>query len=277
MIKSTADLANIKSLAVQSIEKWIGVDRIYVNNYIELLYIILRVAASVLMIGIGPIAWFIRAKKKGKLNNKSIFFIIFLGVNLTEIVLIFMFSKAYTAGHHVRYFTNSFLLLCCVSSEWLYEIIHSIKRVYLSSLLVFISVLTASLQLVSPYDDYLRQFETKTELVRYLEDNNLNYGYSSYWYSGVNSAISNESVRINSLILNGREIEPFLFLNYKGWYAPQRYEGSTFLILDESEFSNDYWREFAFNLCGEPSKVIMFQDLYILTYDYNISSVLCYS
>lgn len=119
-------------------------------------------------------------------------------------------------------------------------------------------------------------YESREGLIDYLEENDLSYGYATYWNSQVLTTMSNNKVRVRPVGYT-TTLLPFLDCNYIYWFTEDYYTGSTFLMLaaDERQYILESAPQVLDEL-GEPEQVLQYANYYIYVYDHNITRDLPY-
>ncbi len=111
----------------------------------------------------------------------------------------------------------------------------------------------------------------KKGLIKFLEENELSYGYASYWNAGVSTIISNNKVFVAGISLP--DMKPNYLLSSEKWYYPSTYQGETFILLEQAEKESINLNGLN-NKLGEPKKILTYQGYTIIVYDFNIASKL---
>lgn len=114
-------------------------------------------------------------------------------------------------------------------------------------------------------------------ILKILKDNNLTFGYASYWNAGVLTVLSNEKVIIRAIDFGGGLPMPYRWLSSNYWYQPSTFIGRSFLLLDQSEVSKVDW--FEMNKLGLQVKDIFQYTLndtkyFIYVFEKNIASAI---
>lgn len=79
-----------------------------------------------------------------------------------------------------------------------------------------------------------RKLSAQEQLINFLKEKNLDYGYATYWNSHVLTVLSNQTVKVRPVeIVNGYPV-PMLWLSSKRWYTPGS-DKRFFLLLSEHE------------------------------------------
>lgn len=280
-LKTIEDYRNLDNLLAQSIYYWLWENVIDEHFVVQNVRLFFKVVGSILLILVLPTTSIWRTVCNDKLGNGEIFesriFVTCIAIlSFFEILMIFLFSKTYTAGHHVRYFTNPFFLMGCIGVNYIYERISSgqeIKRNTLAILSAITIIINASGMYMTS-DAFRTNYEKLFGIGKFLEENNLTFGYSSYWNAAVNTMITDNRIRVLNLHLNGRTIEVQGLFTCKKWYHSDYYSGKSFLMLTDTEYQNKYWYSFATKVCGEPREVLKHDGMNIFVYNYNIAEVL---
>jgi hypothetical protein len=82
-------------------------------------------------------------------------------------------------------------------------------------------------------------------LQNYLLQNDLRYGYATYWNSAPLTVISAEKVRVRPIISVDRLPLPAPWISSMRWYRPQEWTGPTFLLLTPEETKLFDWNSMA--------------------------------
>jgi hypothetical protein len=123
------------------------------------------------------------------------------------------------------------------------------------------------------------QFENNRLIIQAAQQNNLYYGYTSYWNAGINTFLSGNTTKfVQVACVNGR-IQPFRWLASESWFAKDGFKGKTFLMIDyraslTPELKNcslsDVTKQF-----GKPAQIILVEyksgSASLMIFDYNIA------
>lgn len=106
------------------------------------------------------------------------------------------------------------------------------------------------------------------QLARILEDNNLEYGYATFWNAGVITLLSDSRVNVFNVYVDSDGVRKRLYQSESYWYEDKEGIEEYFLLLSRKEYEelavagNEKYMDFY--------DYIAFSDYYILIYDYNI-------
>lgn len=109
--------------------------------------------------------------------------------------------------------------------------------------------------------------------VKYLESENLSYGYSSYGYSNIITFLSGNKVKVRSVRFDSFKIEPYYWISKSDWYKTTYYDGPTFLLVPKGlkEHGFSYLTpETVRQMFGSPQKILSFEDVLLYVWPYNI-------
>jgi hypothetical protein len=113
----------------------------------------------------------------------------------------------------------------------------------------------------------------RIELINFLNEKKLRYGYASYWNANTISVLSNELIKIRPIVMQNGLPVPMRHLSSNSWYQPNAWNGETFLLLTNAEAEH-------FNLnqsikIGLPiKKTHIFKDFKIFVFEQNIANQL---
>ena len=146
----------------------------------------------------------------------------------------------------------------------------------LSGILLIPMALVCALNTVTvfqmPRDSYKKN--AKYELVDFLEDEGLNYGYATFWYANAMTVISNSDVLVRSVSVSDTgEVTPYYYQTERSWYKAQEGQDNYFLLLTQGEF--DSMTQGANALLTTASRTLEIQDsnnatYHVLVFDQNI-------
>ena len=103
-------------------------------------------------------------------------------------------------------------------------------------------------------------------LAQFLEENDLEKGYASFWNASVVNVASNDRLHIAHVQFNNNQVERFHWFCKRDWY----HQEGNFIITSE----NDMFclsPEYIIQTLGEPIKTLMYGDLQILVYNQPIT------
>ena len=88
------------------------------------------------------------------------------------------------------------------------------------------------------YVGYYPAIQNKDQIFQLLRNEDLNFGYASYWNAYVITALTNGDIEV--LAVDGDSetyinVEPYYWLTNVHWYEPDYHSGRSFLLLSEQE------------------------------------------
>jgi hypothetical protein len=107
-------------------------------------------------------------------------------------------------------------------------------------------------------------------LSTFLAEQHLQYGYSTYWNSGVISVLSNENVLVRQIVIAGGSVKPMRHLSSNRWFRPSAWQGETFLLLSAQEAALIDWEHLA-SYGVKLSRELAFGDYKIYVFAENIA------
>jgi len=216
-----------------------------------------------------PILAFIDYKN----GSKSVqFLLLYTAIHVSEVLIVLIFCGAADYSANARYQLTSIALLFVVSANYVYE--HCIRNGRLISMIYAAAVAAFSISLMLPIwkdTNYRQQYSDMHSFVNFLHENDLSYGYASFWVAGNQTILSNGAVQINNVNLYPNQVEKALWLSSSEWYDPTYYQGRTFLALTPEEASYFAPDGFEATYLGAPQKVLDHNGTKVLVFDHNIS------
>ncbi len=72
-------------------------------------------------------------------------------------------------------------------------------------------------------------------LCEFIEENDLNYGYATFWNANVLTVVSDERVKVRSIRLNEGKISKYVYQSKSSWYEDIPNQEKYFILLDTTE------------------------------------------
>lgn len=224
----------------------------------------------------GPV---IAIRKYNSVKSETGKFIILFSLISSSIYLLVVFlTGTAVAGNKylIPVYNNNVVLFAVIGSYFL----NTLKKRYLSVgvFCVLIYVLMNNFHFFYCQKDSIlnQEFGAFADgykgVTDFLIENDLQYGYATFFNAEEYSVLSNNKVRVRGILLDDGKIKPHYWLTSKRFYEPDYYVGKTFLLLTDNEIENGFTPHvFATNDLGKPSKVLKFKMYTIFVYDYNIA------
>lgn len=93
-------------------------------------------------------------------------------------------------------------------------------------------------------DDSEIDYANYQEMIEFLKEQNVSYGYAEYWSAGVTTVLSNGEVELVAHE-KGRQGTPLYWLCSTQWYEDDYHDGDFCFVIKEGEPVEDRYREFA--------------------------------
>ena len=219
------------------------------------------------------------AKRYYTLPYKIKLFLWYCAWNMLIIFIISVFTSFLSnVDNYDRYIIFQTVLLYMLGAYYVsvYCIEKKRKIVTMFSTCCIIIFCTLSVyQLYTVYgtkDAAKQQLENYHSLLSVLEENNLSFGYSTFWHSHTFSVMSNYDIEIAPITLSSTETQPFPYLSSSRVYEEDYYTGSTFLMMLETE-NSEYIGD---RIPSGVTKTIRHNDYIIYVFDYNFNGKLMF-
>ena len=106
------------------------------------------------------------------------------------------------------------------------------------------------------------------QVVNYLEEQGLNYGYATYWNANILTLISNSKVKVRDISLdNDQPVKGWLNTD-RAWYNSQPKQDKYFVLLTNSEYDDKVSRNHS--ILDNTSEILRYGNWVILVKDNNI-------
>ena len=202
------------------------------------------------------------------------FFLLFVLLHVAEILVIMALCGPIGAISAGRYLISSIILLMVVGLNYIYETFLLRKNVlgWLYSLGVSMVAVICMLPVWMSYSGYQANLTAATGITDFLQENDLEFGYATFWNAGRNTILSNGEVQISGVIPVNNVVSPYYWLTSKDWYEPDFYTGRSFLMLTSGEIEGYAPNGYEATQLGNPDEILTYGDYTILVYNYNIST-----
>lgn len=104
-------------------------------------------------------------------------------------------------------------------------------------------------------------------LSRVLQENDLTYGYATFWNAGVITLMSDSNVQVRNVQITSG-LDKYAYQSDKAWYEDQPGQEDYFLLLTKREFSE--LASGGDGKIGDYYDFLEYENYYILIYDHNI-------
>ena len=138
---------------------------------------------------------------------------------------------------------------------------------------------SAPTSLLYPYNEFthlkVRNLMIQTpdqQVINFLRDQGLHYGYATFWNASKLTVLSNSDVKVRPIMLEQGLPQPSRGLSSNRWYAPAAWRGETFLMLREEELPQ-LDQTVMNEIAGQP-RVLHVQNLTVLVYPGNLATSL---
>lgn len=117
---------------------------------------------------------------------------------------------------------------------------------------------------------FVRTGQFQDRLGRFLEENGLEYGYAKFWNASHVTLATEGRVKVRSVLSDGNVFGKYVWFCKDEWYEPE-YANFVIVDLDENKDGFGTTETAALNAFGEPSERLVFENVVICVYDYDIS------
>lgn len=194
---------------------------------------------------------------------------------LSLCVLMSFLAFVLTDMSYPRYITVvpiAAMIVLVRNTEWIYGYVREEKEkkiVTVAILLIAAIGFSGKIHEIIKYE-YPDSNINSHELISFLEENNLEYGYASFWNASNNTVLSKEKVKIRHIIKSGEEYVMHNWFNKNCWYE----EPAKFVLInnDEEIFGVDERSVIAY--FGEPVTKREIKNYTVLIYDKELSKEL---
>ncbi len=206
-----------------------------------------------------------------KIRDRNLKLLLWSHIGVSAFILYaFIFGCLSGANWRLSPLVGSSVVVCVAYAKWLWD-----KRGFgiRQSIIVLTAIMLPCLisagSILSMPSDYGRENDLH-KLTQVLEENNLDYGYATFWYSQSITVISDSKVKVRNVTIDDSGYSPYYYQSQYSWFNDQKDQEHYFLLLNEMEYNildnTDKWDELARMKTGE----IISDEYHILIFDENI-------
>ncbi|MCI8668057.1 MAG: hypothetical protein HFI34_00830 [Lachnospiraceae bacterium] len=230
----------------------------------EGIFHLLRIICALLLLTV-PV---VMACMYRKFESKAYHLMIFIHHFMTLLILMgWVFGKLNSANWRLSPIVATSVILCVMFVRWIFQNT-SYKR-----LLLLIVVPITCVWLITSYELLTMEKQTRTnehlnDLAEYLEENDLEYGYATFWYANIITMMSDSRVKVRGISLEEDGYRKRLYQTNTNWYEDIDGYDKYFVILSNREMEEYYNQpQYDYEKADEILKCGVYN---ILIYDYNI-------
>jgi hypothetical protein len=157
-------------------------------------------------------------------------------------------------------------LLSVLFVKWIYENVE-FKRL---QLIIEIPVICMLLIITSNIITMENQSTTNAQLntlAEYLENNNLEYGYATFWQANIVTLLSDSEVKVRNISVDEEGYSIYAYQTNLNWYGNATGYNRYFVVLTATEYANYYENSTTIERATEVQTCGTYK---VLIYDHNI-------
>ena len=194
-------------------------------------------------------------------------FIIFHWLMSGFILYGYVFGNLSSVNWRLSPIICSAIIVNIIVWKYLWSTINLKRSAVIVSLLVVLSGVVTFGQIWAMPADYGRDND-QHQVVKYLEENGLNYGYATYWNANILTLISSSKVKVRDINLdNDQPVKGWLNTD-KAWYDAQTNQDKYFVLLTNSEYDDKVSKNHS--ILDNTSETLRYGNWVILVKDNNI-------
>ena len=256
-------LNNLLKLPVQWIELF-GVDAAYGMSLFspESIVNILRIATA-LILGIAPVAALIFINKFDRASK----LLIFAHFGMTGIIMFgYVFGMLSAANWRLSPMIATSVLICVACYRAMKPHV-TLNRVGILGLCLLFAMSAFNAKTISEMPQNGREHNRYYNLAKFLEEQNLEYGFSTFWHAHTTTVISDSRVRIINTDINENGVTPCPFQTDKKWFEEPDGVDRFFLLCSVYELpvlmATEDWKYFK----EGPIEQLEFDEYVIFVFD----------
>lgn len=194
-------------------------------------------------------------------------FIIFHWLMSGFILYGYVFGSLSSVNWRLSPIICSAIIVNIIVWKYLWSTVNLKRNAVIVSLLVVLSGVVTFGQIWAMPADYGRDND-QHQVVKYLEENGLNYGYATYWNANILTLISSSKVKVRDINLdNDQPVKGWLNTD-KAWYDAQPNQDKYFVLLTNSEYDDKVSKNHS--ILDNTSETLRYGNWVILVKDNNI-------
>lgn len=194
-------------------------------------------------------------------------FIIFHWLMSGFILYGYVFGSLSSVNWRLSPIICSAIIVNIIVWKYLWSTVNLKRSAVIVSLLVVLSGVVTFGQIWAMPADYGRDND-QHQVVKYLEENGLNYGYATYWNANILTLISSSKVKVRDINLdNDQPVKGWLNTD-KAWYDAQPNQDKYFVLLTNSEYDDKVSKNHS--ILDNTSEILRYGNWVILVKDNNI-------
>lgn len=197
---------------------------------------LLRIVFALVLLGV-PIVMTVLYSKLEKIEYKII---LFAHHFVTVLILMgWTFGKINAANWRLAPIVVTACLLCVMFSKWIYENVEFKRLLLIIEIPVMCMALIVMTNMVS-MENQSAENARLTSLAKYLENNNLEYGYATFWQANIVTMLSDSKVKARNITVDESGYSIYNYQTNVNWYDKATGYGRYFVVMTADEYSKYY-------------------------------------
>lgn len=186
---------------------------------------------------------------------------------LTVLILIgWVFGKLSSANWRLSPIVVTSVILCIMFVRWIVGGT-DYKRLAAIVVIPIVCMVLITAKDIFTMDKQTSENAELTNLAEYLEQNDLKYGYATFWQANIITLISDSEVKVRVINAGESGYVKRLYQTNRNWYEKAEGYDRYFVILTEEEY-RDY--RFGSDSYEEPEEMLVFGAYKIMVYGHNL-------
>lgn len=227
---------------------------------------IIKIIMAILTIMVTPIVLFANFKKN---DEKINFLLLYNTLSWICMVGCYTFTTRFLYNYsELKYFLLNIIINIILFVYVIIKYLLPIKKLNLL-ILIYLIIYIFSNQYTTYLtikDNNKKAIEKKYQLVNLLKENNLSFGYGTYWNSLITNYLSDYDITVASIGYYS-SINPYRWYSDKRWYDKNYHKGKVFLVYDETFIKNAGYYT---GIYGKPDKIIECEGFHVYIYNKNV-------
>lgn len=182
------------------------------------------------------------------------------------LIMAWVFGELNSACWRLSPMLATSVILCVMFVKWLFNTKTYVRMSAIILIPLCIVLMSITSEIYTCYTNKQSAANKRLDNIsNYLEANNLEYGYATFWNANSITLMTDSKVKVRCIKEDSGTLRPRMYQTNINWYKDNSYD-RYFLLLTESE----YYAYTSSDTYKTPLQLLICEGHYIMIYDYNI-------
>ncbi len=265
---SFSKMSSWSSNALQFFTEYFSLIGVSADEYVIMysykgILILLRILAGCVLI-IAPVVMAVMYKRFKQVSYR----IMIIVYHITALIILagWIFGRLNAANWRLSPLVGLSAILCIMLAKWLVD-----SKKYMRFFVpVFVPLLVLAVitgASICTMDKSSQKNQELNYVVELLENNNLEYGYATFWNANIITLLSDSNVKVRNITLSEEGYKKRIYQSNKNWYENAPEYDRYFLIMSNAEYERYYD---IYGCIEEPDDVMASGEYVIFVYNHRL-------